>query len=132
MCILELARLLSGRSRRRTLGFISFGTEEQLSVGSAAYVQRHHAEIKNTGLVINFDSVASHLGHFELSCIGSEMLARYGLKALALRGLDLGLRTEVTPFLDNFPFNRAGVPSWHSFDQISLVAAGNIIARMTR
>ena len=43
------------------------------------------------------------------------MLARYATKALALRGLDLGLRTEVTPFLDNFPFNRAGVPSWAFF-----------------
>ena len=115
VCILELARLLSGRSHRRTLRFISFGTEEQLSVGSAAYVERHRAEMKNTGLVINFDSVASHLGHFELSCIGSEMLARYAVKALALRGLDLGLRTEVTPFLDNFPLNRAGVPSWAFF-----------------
>jgi aminopeptidase YwaD len=112
VCLLELARLFAARPHRRTLRFISFGTEEQLSVGSAAYVQRHRAEMKNAGLVVNFDSVASPLGHCELSCIGPAALARHAVGALARRGLDVVLRTEVTPFVDNFPFNQAGVPSW--------------------
>jgi len=111
VCILELARILASRPRRRSVRFISFGAEEQLSVGAAAYVQAHRREAARAGLVVNLDSVASPLGHWELSCIGSDALARHAHRALAARGLDMVLRQEVTPFVDNFPFNWAGVPS---------------------
>jgi len=112
MCVLELARVLGRRPRRRTLRFISFGTEEQLSVGSAAYVRAHRRDVaRTTGLVVNFDSVASPLGHIELSCVGPAALAALARRRLGARGIDPVLRTEVTPFVDNFPFNRAGVPS---------------------
>lgn len=112
VCVLELARWFAARPHRRTLRFVSFGTEEQLSVGSAAYVRRHRAEMKHVGLAVNFDSVASLLGHCELWCVGSSALARHATGALARGGLDVVLRTEVTPFVDNFAFNQAGVPSW--------------------
>ncbi len=112
VCVLELARLLAGRPLRRTLRFISFGTEEQLSVGSAAYVRAHGRAIaRSTGLVVNFDSVSSPLGHVELSCVGHDALATQAMRQLARGGLDPVLRREVTPFVDNFPFNRADVPS---------------------
>jgi hypothetical protein len=111
MCLLELARVLAPRPRRRTLRFISFGTEEQLSVGSAAYVRAHPDEAADAGLVVNFDSVSSPLGHCELSCVGRDALARHAKKSLADLGRDVVLRREVTPFADNFPFNWAGVPS---------------------
>jgi hypothetical protein len=111
MCVLELARVLAPRPRRRTLRLISFGAEEQLSVGSAAYVRAHRQELGRTGLVVNFDSVSSPLGHFEMSCVGPDALRRYAVRALAEVGLDVVLRQEVTPFFDNFPFNHAGVPS---------------------
>ena len=112
VCLLELARYFAAQPRRRTLRFISFGTEEQLSVGAAAYVQRHRSAMKRIGLVVNFDSVGSPLGHYELWCVGAPALARHSTRALARRGLDVRLQTEVTPFVDNFPFNQAGVPSW--------------------
>jgi hypothetical protein len=112
VCVLELARILASHPRRRTVRLISFGAEEQLSVGSAAYVRMHRRELKRTtGLVMNFDSVSSPLGHFEMSCIGSEELARRASRVLGDQGLDAVLRREVTPFVDNFPFNSAGVPS---------------------
>jgi hypothetical protein len=112
MCLLELARRLASRPHRRSVRFISFGAEEQLSVGSAAYVRLHRRELaRTTGLVVNFDSVSSPLGHFEMSCVGADALALRARRALAVRGLDIVLRREVTPFVDNFPFNWAGVPS---------------------
>lgn len=113
--VLELARVLAARSHRRTLRFISFGTEEQLSVGSAAYVRRHRAELSRVGLAVNFDSLASPLGHCELWCVGTPALGRYATRSLSRHGLDVALRPEVSPFVDNFPFNLGGVPSWWFF-----------------
>jgi hypothetical protein len=111
ICLLALARALARKHPVRTVRFISFGTEEQLSVGSAAYVRQHHITPRDTGLVINFDSVASPLGHFNLSVAGAPELARYSTKKLAAAGLDVAVQPELTPFSDQFPFNRAGVPS---------------------
>jgi Iap family predicted aminopeptidase len=111
VCLLALARALAGVPRRRTVRFISFGTEEQLSVGSAAYVRRHRATAARTGLVINLDSVASPLGHWEMYVTGSAALARHAQRRLTDRGLPVVVRPEVIPFSDQFPFNRVGVPS---------------------
>lgn len=112
MCVLELARVLATQPRRRTIRLISFGAEEQLSVGAAAYVRAHRQELKRTtGMVINFDSVSSPLGHFEVSCIGSTALATRVERGLSRHDLYAVLRREVTPFVDNFPFNFAGIPS---------------------
>ncbi|MBN1838350.1 MAG: M28 family peptidase, partial [Spirochaetales bacterium] len=65
--VLELARLLAPAAPlRRTLRLVSFGAEEQLSVGSAEYVRRHRRELAARGmLMLNFDSFGSHLGWFE-------------------------------------------------------------------
>lgn len=112
MALLELARVLAPAPRQRTVRFISFGAEEQLSVGATAYLRRHAAEVpRDSGLVINFDSVSSPLGHFEMWWVGEDALARTAQRAFARAGLDVVPRREVTPFVDNFAFNRAGVPS---------------------
>jgi aminopeptidase YwaD len=112
VALLELARVLAPAPRARTVRFISFGAEEQLSVGAAAYLRRHRAAVPRTsGLVVNFDSVASPLGHFEMWCVGEDALEKAARRAFAREGLDVVPRREVTPFVDNFPFNRAGVPS---------------------
>lgn len=111
VCLLALARALAGTSLRRTVRCISFGTEEQLSVGSAAYVARHRRESARAGLVINFDSVASPLGHWEMYVAGHPGLTRYTRRRLAAGGLDVAVKPEIIPFSDHFPFNRAGAPS---------------------
>ena len=65
--ILEAARVLAPHARKRTIRFISFGAEEQLSVGSADYVRRHRDELSERGtFMANFDSFGSHMGWTEL------------------------------------------------------------------
>jgi len=111
LCVLALARKLRGKRFKRTLQFLSFGTEEQLSVGSAAYVRANQVTPRTTGLLVNLDSVASPLGHFEMWVSGSEALGRFAAAALAEREVYVQLRREISPFFDTFPFNRAAVPS---------------------
>ena len=68
MGVLELARLLQARTRRRTVRLVSFGAEEQLSVGSAAYVRVHRDEVSRRGrLMYNLDSYGSHLGWLQFT-----------------------------------------------------------------
>jgi len=111
--LLEIARLLAKRRgrARRGIRFLSFGAEEQLSVGAAAYVRAHLADRGRWGLVVNLDSVSSPLGHWEMYCVGDRALARHAQAALAGHGLAVASKPEVTPFGDIFPFNWAGVPS---------------------
>lgn len=111
VCLLALARLFAAFRLRRTVRFISFGAEEQLSVGATAYVRRHGTKPSDTGLVLNFDSVASPLGHFTMWVAGTEALARHATRQLTAGGLEVAMQRDITPFFDNFPFNRAGVPS---------------------
>ncbi len=111
--LLEVARLLAKRRGRprRGIRFLSFGAEEQLSVGAASYVRAHLADRARWGLVVNLDSVSSPLGHWEMYCVGDRALARHVHAALGERGLSVATKPEVTPFGDIFPFNWAGVPS---------------------
>ncbi|MGH7996824.1 MAG: M28 family metallopeptidase [Opitutaceae bacterium] len=111
VCVLALARFLARRPMRRTLRFLSFGAEEQLSVGAAAYVAAERITPAKVGLIVNFDSVSSPLGHFVLSVAGASDLARHAAGRLAARGVAPQVVREVTPFADQFPFNRVGVPS---------------------
>ena len=57
VALLALAQMLAGRTHRRTIRFISFGCEEQLSVGAAAYVQAHRATMAaHNALAAGFDA----------------------------------------------------------------------------
>lgn len=111
--LLEIARLLARRRTRprRGIRFVSFGAEEQLSVGAAAYVRAHLGDCARWGLVVNLDSVASPLGHWEMYCVGQPALARHARGFLGGHGLAVVAKPQVTPFGDIFPFNWAGVPS---------------------
>ncbi len=113
VALLALARSLSANRRRplRTVRFISFGTEEQLSVGSDVYVRAHPATRRDTAIIVNFDSVASPLGHFILWVAGAPALERHAVARLAAGQVDVQVRREICPFFDHFPFNRVGVPS---------------------
>jgi len=56
--VIELTRLFASKAPfRRTIRLISFGSEEQLSVGSANYVRRHRADLaEHARFMLNFDS----------------------------------------------------------------------------
>jgi Zn-dependent M28 family amino/carboxypeptidase len=115
VALLALARALAGRKPGRTVRFLSFGTEEQLSVGADAYVRAHRVTAQQVGLVVNFDSIASPLGHYGLSVAGENELATFATRLLAKNGLAAQVVREITPFADQFPFNRVEVPSLYFF-----------------
>jgi len=109
--ILEMTRLLVNRPRRRTIRLISFGAEEQLSVGSAAYVRTHRDEVAGGGqLMYNLDSYGSHLGWLQLHINGHADFEA-ALRS-HFRAADLHYQTvsTVVPYADHFPFVAAGIP----------------------
>ena len=111
VALLELAVLL-GRSRPlRSIRLVSFGAEEQLSVGSACYVAAHRKEMESVGVVLNLDSVASPLGHHWLLRGGTAEFGSWLVRRLAKEGLDVVEKAAPMPFADHFPFSVFGVPS---------------------
>lgn len=109
--VLELARLLLPGPRRRTIRLISFGAEEQLSVGSAAYVRAHRETIAAHGCCMyNLDSYGSHLGWLQLYLNAHpdfEASFRPHFHACDVR---YQVITSVVPYADHFPFIAAGLP----------------------
>jgi hypothetical protein len=111
VALLELAALLAPARPVRTIRFVSFGAEEQLSVGSARYVTEHRRELRSIGVVLNLDSVTSVLGHYWLIRGGTPSFGAWLRRGLAAWGLDTVERPSPTPFADHFPFSVFGVPA---------------------
>lgn len=110
--ILALADRLAGARRRRTIRLVSFGAEEQLSVGSAMYVRRHRDDLAaHARFMFNFDTLGSHLGWTTLVCNGPEEVAPVFVDALKARGQYVKVMRELVPYADHFPFVAAGVPA---------------------
>jgi aminopeptidase YwaD len=113
VAVLELARLLGALGPlRRTVRLVSFGAEEQLSVGSAQYVRRHRAELRERGrFLLNYDSFGSHLGWLELLAGGPPAMIGWLRGVYERHELYLNAGTQVVPYADHFPFTAAGVPA---------------------
>jgi hypothetical protein len=111
VALLELARLLASRHALRSIRFVSFGAEEQLSVGSAWYARKHQPGISGVGVVLNLDSVASPLGHHWMIRSGTDEFGGWLVKRLAHYGLDALEKALPMPFADHFPFAALGVPA---------------------
>jgi aminopeptidase YwaD len=110
--ILALARALAGVPRLRTIRFVSFGAEEQLSAGSAVFVRRHRDDLRANGrFMFNFDTLGSHLGWNYLVCNGPDGIAQPFVDALKARGQHVNVSTNLIPYADHFPFVAAGVPA---------------------
>ncbi len=108
---LALARLLKENKLRHTVRHISFGTEEQLSVGSAAYVRRHSAEIKKNGrFMINADSCGTLPGWNEVTCCSTGKVWQAFETIMNKYGYYGKVSFAPTPFIDLMPFNTRGVP----------------------
>ncbi len=109
--LIEICRVLAPIRRRRTIRLISFGAEEQLSLGSAYYVRRHRRKITREGrLMVNFDSLGSGLGWTEIWCNGPKEMEPEVRKRFARRNLYPQVKTDLIPYADHFPFVAAGVP----------------------
>jgi hypothetical protein len=111
VALLELAALLGSTKPLRTIRFVSFGAEEQLSVGSAAYVTDHRRELENIGTVLNVDSVSSPLGHHWILRAGTTKFGSWLRQNLANAGLDVLDKGAPIPFADHFPFSAFGIPA---------------------
>ncbi len=109
--LLELARLLSTKKHKRTFRLISFGAEEQLSVGSASYVRKHRAETESKGLFMcNFDSFGSVLGWGEFTINAREPLCELIRQSYNLEEISFVENHNIDPYTDQFPFAACGVP----------------------
>ena len=111
VALLILAARLARTRPLRTIRFVSFGAEEQLSVGSAFYAKTHQREMRAIGAVLNLDSVASPLGHHWLIRAGRAEFGAWLTKHLVKHGLDTVEKPMPMPFADHFPFSAFGVPS---------------------
>jgi len=110
--LLELARVLAPLPRRRTIRLISFGAEEQLSVGSSVYVRRHRAELTARGrCLFNLDSLGSLLGWNTLWGSGPRELDGLVTGYFRRHGQEVKREYGVLPYADHFPFVAAGVPA---------------------
>lgn len=109
--ILAIAEALAKLPRKRAIRLISFGAEEQLSVGSSFYVRKRREELKDRGgCMFNFDSFGSLMGWTNLSCIGSEELGDYINRMFVEQDEYLAVKHEIVPYADHFPFAAAGIP----------------------
>lgn len=109
--ILELARLLSQRPHKHTIKFIAFGTEEQLSVGSAEYVRKHRNELETKGkFMCNFDSCASATGWFKFVINADKGLREEISKLYHKNDVYYEENLVPDPYNDLFAFTAAGVP----------------------
>jgi len=109
--LLEIGALLADSKPLRTVRFISFGAEEQLSVGAARYAADHREEMRSIGAVLNLDSVSSPLGHHWLLRAGVKGFGSWLVTQLAEGGLDVVEKSAPMPFADHFPFSIFGIPS---------------------
>lgn len=109
--IIELAKLFSEKKPAKTIRFISFGSEEQLSVGATSYFSKNRAEHKNIVVGINFDGVGAGIGTNEVSIIGGTELRDYVKFDLMESGYSAEVNQEVSPFSDHYPISAQGIPS---------------------
>jgi hypothetical protein len=108
---LALARELAADKLRHTICYGAFGTEEQLSVGSTAYVKRHRDEIIRRGrFMINADSCGTLLGWDEVNCCAEKQVWETLRQIMAANGVYANVNLEPDPFTDLMPFNSCAVP----------------------
>jgi aminopeptidase YwaD len=110
--VLELARVFSKVARRpeRTIRFISFGAEEQLSEGALHYVLSAPDRNK-ISFVLNTDAIGGWLGKNVMYWTGPVAVRRFLRDLNRKTGFPAHLLGELSPFSDHFPFNLAGIPS---------------------
>jgi aminopeptidase YwaD len=109
--LLQLAEHFSREKTERTMRLISFGAEEQLSVGATNYATRHLGADGEVVLEVNLDGVGAGIGLNEVSVIGEAGLRDYVQSKLADSQYSAEVKEEVSPFSDHYPFSLHGIPS---------------------
>jgi hypothetical protein len=111
--VVELARVFSGSRPKRTLRFISYGTEEQLSEGA-----RHYAEncpdLNRIRFVLNIDAIGAWMGKTGIYHSGPPSLVKTLKEVSKGQTLQAHFYQELSPFSDHFPLNFCGIPiAWY-------------------
>lgn len=111
--VLELARAFVDRPHRRTLRFISYGTEEQLSEG-ARYYAENAADLDRIQFVLNVDSIGAIMGQTVIFYAGSPDMEKLVRLANETTNFPGHICRELSPFSDHFPLNVRGIPAvWY-------------------
>jgi hypothetical protein len=111
--VLELARVFTGTSPRRTLRFISYGTEEQLSEGAKFYALEAE-DLERIQFVLNVDSIGAVLGKTGIYYCGPSEIEKTLKPINEALGFEAHLIRELSPFSDHFPLNCCGIPAvWY-------------------
>ncbi len=109
--LIELARIFGRNPCRCTIRLVSFGAEEQLSVGSAHYVRNHRADIQQQGrFMFNFDSFGSRMGWTQIVINAPDRAEPWLETHFHAEDIFFKCSREVIPFTDQFPFAAAGIP----------------------
>jgi Zn-dependent M28 family amino/carboxypeptidase len=106
---LELARVFSEKRPKRTLRFISYGAEEQLSEG-AKYYALNASDRNKIQLVLNVDAVGAWMGQTKIFLSGPSALVKLVEKVSKEQSFPGQILKEICPFSDHFPLNYFGVP----------------------
>lgn len=111
--IIELAGRFSARPLERTLRFVSFGAEEQLSEGALHCALNLPAD-HGIQFVLNIDSVGAWMGRTGVYFTGPAALKNHIRAASRETGFPAAVQDELSPFSDHFPFNIRGIPTaWY-------------------
>ena len=120
--LLELARVFSSKSVKRTLRFIAFSGEELGLRGSLAHVERRKATLENVKMVVNLDVHGGSVGFNRAVVTGPPQVRQY-LEVMAKKlGYNLAVSEDVYSS-DSSSFAKAGVPAV-SFSRSSGASAG--------
>jgi Zn-dependent M28 family amino/carboxypeptidase len=111
--VLELARVFANSSPRRTLRFISYGTEEQLSEGAKFYA----LEAKDVGqiqFILNADAIGGHMGTTWIYYCGPFEIEKTLNEFNESLEFEAHVKRELSPFSDHFPLSCCGIPAlWY-------------------
>ncbi len=111
--VLALARCFAGEPGRRTLRFISYGAEEQLSEGARHYALEA-SDRDRIQFVLNVDAVGAWMGQTDIYYTGAPELAATVEEVNRELSFPGHVRRELSPFSDHFPLNLFGIPAvWY-------------------
>ena len=110
--VLEMARLFAGRRPRRTIRFIAYGSEENLSVGAYLYMRSLTAkQRRGCILAMQAGSIAGHIGRDWMGVTGPPGLADFAHRCWRRRAHPIEVQHQIEPYGDQFPMAIAGVPA---------------------
>jgi Zn-dependent M28 family amino/carboxypeptidase len=110
-CVIEIAKALARADRKRDVWAVTFGCEENLSVGAEAFVRKQEFGASRLAAMINFDSCGSLLGRTHALVTGPPQMRHWVTKQLRQLGKQIQVQPDVSPYSDHFFFAAAGVPA---------------------